>query len=217
MIVSAPRNAVPAEAAELFVVAGVAGAGKSSVAGATVRARGADYFDPGDATRALMRADPRLGRVAAEGLAAQQGLRLLERAISTGRTHAFETTLCRRGAPELLAKAAAGGAAIRVWYAGLASPELHIRRLRARGEREVDADAIRQAFHHSRVNLIELLPSVAALRLYDNSTEADPTKGVAPQPRLLLHLQHRRVVGPDNLGSTPDWARPIVAAALRRA
>jgi len=36
-----------------------------------------------------------------------------------------------------------------------------------------------------------------------------------PQPRLLLHWQGGEIVAPDDLSTTPDWAKPIVAAALK--
>jgi hypothetical protein len=32
---------------------------------------------------------------------------------------------------------------------------------------------------------------------------------------LVLHLDHGEIVGPPDLSSTPDWAKPIVAAALK--
>lgn len=73
----------------------------------------------------------------------------------------------------------------------------------------VSKDLIRRRYQHCRLHLIELLP-----RLYDNSLEADDANGVTPHPLLLLHVDHGEVVGPDNLSATPDWARPVVAAAL---
>jgi predicted ABC-type ATPase len=216
-----PRAASTATAASnLYVLAGVNGAGKSSLAGATFRAQGGDYFNPDEAARELMRVNPKLGQTEANGLAWQQGKRLLERAIAGRLDHAFETTLGAHTLPRLLAEAAAAGIAVHVWYAGLSSPELHLARVAARvkrGGHDIPEDAIRRRYQHSRLNLIELLPNLAALRLYDNSRDADPAMGVAPQPILVLHLDHGQVVAPDNLSATPDWARPIVAAALKRA
>ena len=212
------RSASPVSPASLYVLAGVNGAGKSSVAGATFRAQGSDYFNPDEAARRLMQADRKLGQTEANGLAWQQGRRLLERAIAEGLDYAFETTLGAHTIPRLLGEAAAAGAAVRVWFTGLATPELHVARVRsrvARGGHDIPEDVIRRRYVHSRMNLIELLPSLAALRLFDNSAESDPADGVAPRPVLLLHLERGRVVGPDNLAATPDWARPIVAAALK--
>ena len=201
----------------IFVLAGVNGAGKSSIAGATFRAHGAAYFNPDEAARRLRTANARLNQTEANALAWQQGRRLLERAIAERLDHTFETTLGGHTLPRLLAEAAAAGIAVHVWYAGLASPELHIGRVRSRVQRgghDIPEEAIRRRYQHSRLNLIELMPRLAALRLYDNSAEADPAAGAVPQPVLLLHLDHGRIVAPTDLSGTPDWARPIVAAAL---
>jgi hypothetical protein len=58
------------------------------------------------------------------------------------------------------------------------------------------------------------MPKLAALRVYDNSEEADPAKGHAPKPKLVLHMERGEIVGPRNLAHTPEWAKPIVAAAM---
>jgi hypothetical protein len=55
------------------------------------------------------------------------------------------------------------------------------------------------------------------LRVYDNSDHADPEAGGLPAPRLVLHLEAGLTLGPEDLSQTPDWAKPIVAAALQRA
>jgi hypothetical protein len=34
-------------------------------------------------------------------------------------------------------------------------------------------------------------------------------------PRLVLHLEGGRIVGPQDLSQTPDWAKPIIATALQ--
>jgi len=207
----------PPTGSRIFVLAGVNGAGKSSIAGATFRAHGADYFNPDEAARRLMAANARLDQTEANGLAWQQGKRLLERAIAEHLDHTFETTLGGHTLPRMLGEAVAAGIAVHVWYAGLSSPELHIHRVRSRVQRgghDIPEEAIRRRYQHSRLNLIELIPRLAALRLYDNSAEADPAAGAVPQPVLLLHLDHDRIVAPPDLSGTPDWARPIVAAAL---
>jgi hypothetical protein len=49
------------------------------------------------------------------------------------------------------------------------------------------------------------------LRVYDNSAEGDPRDGVAPQPRLLLHMKGGKIVDSGDLTMTPDWAKPILA------
>ncbi len=202
----------------IYALAGVDGAGKSSIGGAAFRAHGADYFDPDEAARRLRAADPDLDPDEANGLAWQQGRRMLERAIAERLDHAFESTLGAWTYPRLLGEAAQAGIAVHVWYVGLASAEQHLARVAsrvARGGHPIPEDAIRRRHVHSRLNLVELLPSLAALRLYDNSAEADPADGKTPQPRLLLHRVGSRIVAPAGLAGTPEWARPIVAAALK--
>ena len=70
-----------AQAPRLYVLAGVNGAGKSSIGGAMFRASGADYFNPDEAARELMAANPGSTRSKANAVAWHQGKRLLERAI----------------------------------------------------------------------------------------------------------------------------------------
>jgi len=203
--------------ARIYVLAGVNGAGKSSIGGAAFRAFGGDYYNPDEAARALMAAHRGLEQTQANAAAWQQGKALLEQAIAKRLHFAFETTLGASTIPRLLEEAAAQGIAVHVWYAGLASPELHVARVRARvrrGGHDIAETDIRRRYEHSRLNLIRLLPSLAALRLYDNSAEADPASGLAPSPRLLLHMQRGRILGPEDLSATPNWAKPIVAAAL---
>jgi predicted ABC-type ATPase len=204
--------------ARVYVLAGVNGAGKSSIGGAAFRAFGADYYNPDEAARALREANPSLTQTQANAAAWQQGKRLLEHAIAARLDFAFETTLGASTIPRLLAEAASRGIEVRVWYAGLPNPELHITRVRQRvrkGGHDIPEADIQRRYRHSRMNLINLLPSLAALRVYDNSAEADPAAGLAPIPRLVLHMEHGQIVGPSDLSQTPEWAKPIVAAALR--
>ena len=199
------------------MLAGVNGAGKSSLAGAAFRDAGGDYYNPDEAAKLIRQAHPRLSQAEANGLAWQQGRRLLERAIAGRLDFAFETTLGASTMPRLLEDAANKGTAVRVWYVGLASLELHIERVRARvrrGGHDIPEADIRRRFENSRLNLIHLMPRLDALRVYDNSAESDPARGRVPAPELLLHMEGGRIVGPANLARTPSWAKSIVAAAL---
>lgn len=202
----------------IYILAGVNGAGKSSIGGATFRSFGADYFNPDEAARKLIAANPGLAQAEANSAAWHQGRGLLERAIAERLDFAFETTLGGNTIPRLLAEAAARGIEIYVWYAGLASLELHIKRVRARvrrGGHDIAEQDIRRRYEHSRLNLIHLLPRLTALRVYDNSAEADPAAGQAPTLKLVLHTERGKILGPADLSQTPDWAKPIVAAALK--
>lgn len=202
----------------LYVFAGVNGAGKSSIAGAAFRDRGADYYNPDEAARELKAANPGLDQVQANSVAWHRGRELLERAIAGGLDFAFETTLGASTIPKLLIDAARQGIAVHVWYVGLATPELHIARVQARvarGGHDISEEVIRRRFEHSRLNLIQMLPVLAALRVYDNSFAADPTAGKTPAPVLVLHMERGRIRNPQDLPQVPDWAKPIAAAAMK--
>jgi predicted ABC-type ATPase len=200
------------------VLAGVNGAGKSSLGGAALQASGAEFFNPDTAAARLREQQPGLSAAQANGLAWTLGRRALERALAEGLTYAFETTLGGASIARLLLDGARAGAQVHVWFAGLATPELHLRRIAARvaaGGHDIPQAKVRERFDASRANLVKLMPHLASLRVYDNSFEADPRLGRRPQPVLLLHMQAGRVVQHAPLASIPAWAKPVLAAALR--
>lgn len=210
----------PARPSRIYVIAGVNGAGKSSIGGAVFRGFGADYFNPDESARQLIAASPGLDPGEANAAAWRQGVELLKQAMAEHLDFAFETTLGGNTIPRLLAEAAAQGIAIYVWYAGLSTPELHLRRVRSRvrrGGHDVPEQAVRRRYERSRLNLIALLPLLTALRMYDNSAEADPADGATPAPVLVLHSERGKILNPADLPRAPDWAKPIVAAALKLA
>jgi len=202
----------------IYVLAGINGAGKSSIGGAMLRATGADYFDPDEASRRIRSANPALTRAEANSAAWHQGRRLLERAIAERLDFAFESTLGATTIPGLLAEAAAAGIEVRVWYVGLSSLDLHLARVRARvarGGHDIPEADIRRRWETSRLNVVRLLPVLTELRVYDNSDDADPASGSGPVPSLVVHVRRGRIVAPRDLGATAAWAKPIVAAAMR--
>jgi predicted ABC-type ATPase len=142
---------------------------------------------------------------------------MLERAILHRLDFAFETTLGGSTITRLLSEAIAARIEVHVWYVGLADVRLHVARVRARvlaGGHDIAGNVIERRFDHSRLNLIHLLPGLASLRVYDNSADADPARGVAPRPMLVLATIGGRIVAPRDLSRIPGWAKPIVAAAL---
>ena len=202
----------------IYVLAGVNGAGKSSIGGATFRQSGADYFNPDEATQRILEANPGISLEQANSAAWLEGKRLLQRAIAERLDFAFETTLGGTTIPRLLDTACAAGIEVRVWFVGLSSPELHIARVRARvaaGGHDIPEAKIRERFVASRLNLIRLLPKLTELRVYDNSADGDPISGGVPQPRLIVHVADGTVRERCALKDVPDWAKPIVLAALR--
>jgi predicted ABC-type ATPase len=205
-------------APRIYVLAGTNGAGKSSIAGAMLLRQRVEYFNPDEAARRILAANPGISQTQANGAAWHEGKRLLERAIAERLDFAFETTLGGRTITALLERAAARGFEVRIWYVGLNGPELHIARVRARvakGGHDIPEPRIRERYDASRLNLIRLLPSLSELWVYDNSKDADPDAGVAPEPRLILHVRHGAVVGPRDLALTPEWAKAIVAAVIK--
>lgn len=212
-----------AEAVEppcIYVLAGTNGAGKSSIAGAMLLQQGTEYFNPDEAAKRILSANPTLSQIDANSIAWNEGKRLLERAIRARLNFAFETTLGGHTIKSLLESALAEGIHVRIWYVGLNSPELHIARVRARvakGGHDIPEARIRQRYDSSRVNLMELLSTITELRVYDNSEEADPSTGSVPEPKLILHMMHGQVINACELLFVPDWAKPIVAAALKLA
>jgi predicted ABC-type ATPase len=202
----------------IYVLAGVNGAGKSSLGGAAIQASGAEFFNPDVIAARLREQQPGLSAEQANGLAWTLGRRGLEKALAEGLTYAFETTLGGRSIPRLLLAGARDGAQVHMWFAGLATPELHLQRIAARvaaGGHDIPEAKVRERFDASRSNLIKLLPHLASLRVYDNSLEADPRAGKRPQPVLLLQMQAGRVASHAPLRSVPAWAKPVLAAALR--
>jgi len=205
-------------APRIYVLAGTNGAGKSSIAGAMLLRQRVEYFNPDEAARRIRAANPGISQTQANGAAWHEGKRLLERAIAERLDFAFETTLGGRTITALLERAASRGFEVRIWYVGLNGPELHIARVRARvakGGHDIPEPRIRERYDASRLNLIRLLPSLSELWVYDNSKDADPDAGMAPEPRLVLHVRHGAVVGPRDLARTPEWAKAIVAAVIK--
>jgi len=180
--------------------------------------KGTEYFNPDEAASRILLANPTITRAAANSVAWHQGKRLLERAIAEGLNFAFETTLGGRTITALLEPALSEGRDVRIWYVGLRNPELHIARVRARvakGGHDIAESTIRERFDRSRVNLIRLMPRLAELRVYDNSGEADPDAGAIPQPMLLLHMAGGKTVSSCDPAMTPEWAKPILAVAMK--
>jgi len=206
-------------AAVIFVLAGVNGAGKSSIGGAFLRASHRDYFNPDDAARRIREATG-ASVDDANAMAWQEGKLRLESAIETGCSFAFETTLGGTTITRLLQEAARAGFQVIVWFVGLSTPEQHIARVRARvasGGHDIPEEMIRHRWITSRQNLIALMPFLTELRVFDNSQNGDPATGTIPSPRELLRWSREAIVRPDAevLATTPEWAKAIVTMALK--
>ena len=203
----------------LFVLAGVNGAGKSSVGGQVLSQAGLSWFNP-DAFARELSAEIAVSPAAATARSWHEGVRRLDDAIRLRRNHAFETTLAGRTIVSRLTGTARSHD-ILMWYCGLASADLYVRRVHARvnaGGHDIPEAVVRARIPRSTANLIGLLPHLTHLHLYDNSAEV---RGGAPipDPVLVLEVKAGTVVFPAlrdlaALRATPDWAKPIVEAAL---
>jgi predicted ABC-type ATPase len=181
------------------------------------RQRGAEYFNPDEAARRILSVNPAITQEKANSAAWNEGKRLLERAILERRNFAMETTLGGHTLAALLEKATLAGIEVRVWYVGLESPELHIARVRSRverGGRDIPEAKIRERYARSIWNLIQLLPKLTEVFVYDNSAEADPHSGHVPNPKLILHARKGTRLATCDLKQAPHWAKPILMAAM---
>jgi predicted ABC-type ATPase len=205
-------------APEIYVLAGTNGAGKSSIIGAIILKQGATYFNPDEATKRILAANAGVTLDEANSAAWHEGTRLLQRAIDERLDFAFETTLGGRTITEMLRSAISAGFEVRVWYVGLKSPELHIARVRARvarGGHDIPTERILERYDRSRYNLIRLLPGLTELWMYDNSEEGDPSTGALPKPKLIVHVDHKRIIEILDLRTAPEWTKPILVEAIK--
>jgi predicted ABC-type ATPase len=202
----------------LFVLAGVNGAGKSSVGGHLLERQRLTWFNPDTFARELM-ATSGCNQPTANAHAWNESVRRLDEAIASGNSHAFETTL---GGDTVATRIAAATEThdVLMWFCGLASPDLHVARVRARvaaGGHDIPEARIRERYPRALQNLIAVMPRLAHLQVYDNSADADVGSAI-PDPRLVLEMQNGRLTWPgpsdvDALGRTRDWAKPLVEAA----
>jgi predicted ABC-type ATPase len=213
---SRTRPTAPVRRPVLLVLAGVNGAGKSSIGGnVMLRRAGLAWFNPDTYTRLLVQSGLPLPEANAQ--AWRHGVDLLDRAIAAGHNHAFETTL---GGQTMVRKIAAAAQThdVLVWFCGLSSPEQHLARVAARvaaGGHDIPQAKIRERWVNAPLHLIALMPHLAELRVFDNS--ADAAVGARVQdPVPVLHVRQGQVVFPQSLQElqrTPGWAKAIVKAA----
>lgn len=199
----------------ITVIAGVNGAGKSSIAGASVRNAGGDYFNPDEIARSLMQADAQLSLSQANAQAWKMGFDQLSRAIKDGRDYTFETTLGGNSICQLLHDAIDQGHDVRIFFCGLASPDLHIERVASRvanGGHDIPEDKIRERWKGAIHNMLGLIPKCSAVRVFDNSEPADES---GPHLVCLFSLTGD-VFDSHPVNPMPEWAKPLASAAIKR-
>jgi len=179
-------------------------------------AKGGAYFNPDLFARQLVAAG--LPHDEANGVAWKAGFDGLRRAIAGHENFSFETTLGGRSIVEELHRAVEAGLAVCIWYVGLATPELHIARVQARvasGGHDIPTAKIRERYPKSLANLVSLVGKAAEIHVFDNSTESPEG---APAAQLVFRMRGRKLVEPDLetlLADSPEWAKPLVAAAVQ--
>lgn len=201
----------------IYVLAGVNGAGKSSVGGHALAQAGLGWFNPDTFARQLIETTG-CPLAEANGAAWQEGVRRLAHAIASGGDFAFETTL---GGNTIAAKlrAATRTHDVLMWFCGLDTPEHHLARVKFRvsqGGHNIPEAKIRERCVSSIANLVALQPHLAQLQVYDNSIDVAPHTPI-PNPRLLLQMEHGRITWPYELQSLrdiSDWAKPLLEVAL---
>jgi predicted ABC-type ATPase len=203
----------------LYVLAGVNGAGKSSIGGYLLKRDGLSWFNPDTFAREL-KAATGCDQETANAHAWQEGMRRFDEAVAKNLNYAFETTLGGKTVTAKILKATKTHDVL-IWFCGLSSPELHIARVKARvmaGGHPIPEEKIRERYPQAQLNLIKLMPHVAYIKAYDNSVEA-ATDGTVPDPLLVLEMENGKVTSPaaDDLKAlrrAPEWARAILEAAL---
>jgi predicted ABC-type ATPase len=204
----------------LYVLAGVNGAGKSSIGGYLLEHDGLTWFNPDTFAREV-RAGTGCDQESANAQAWQEGMRRFDEAVATGSSHAFETTLGGKTVTARILEATKTHEVL-IWFCGLSSPELHIARVAARvaaGGHPIPELKIRERYPQAQLNLIKLMPHVSCIKVYDNSVEA-PADGTVPDPLLVLEMEDGQVIwpAPDDLEAlqrVPEWTKSILEAALR--
>lgn len=211
-----PQHPTAGPRGQILVLAGVNGAGKSSVLGEAVLQAGGEFVNPDAAARTIREATPSLSVQEANAMAWERGRDQLAHAIATQGFYAFETTLGGTTITALLDQALDAGLDVHMNYVGLANPEQHIARVAARvarGGHAIPDATIRARYDSSREHLIHLLPRLTSLVLYDNSVDAPPEGGEAPAPVKLLSMERGIATMHVQPADVPEWTKPIIAAA----
>jgi len=203
----------------IFVLAGVNGAGKSSVGGHLLTDFDLTWYNPDSFARELIQSSG-VTQEEANSQAWEYGRAQLENAIHKKLNFAFETTLGANTIPNMLLEATKTHNVI-VWFCGLCSLEQHISRVEKRvanGGHPIPEKKIHERWVNSRINLIKLMPHLTYIQVFDNSQEVADHEDI-PAPALILEMHDGKLLFPPmqdtkTLLNTPDWAKPILQAAI---
>ena len=87
----------------IYVIAGVNGAGKSSIQGAAILRANGHYYNPDEAATRLRLVNPELTQIEANSIAWHNGVELLRKAIKEKLDYSFESTLGANTIPDYYA------------------------------------------------------------------------------------------------------------------
>lgn len=197
----------------ITVIAGVNGAGKSSVAGASIRLAGGEYFNPDEVARQLQSEDASLSQYDANSRAWKTGYEQLVYAIQQDIDYTCETTLGGHSITQRLHEAIESGVQVRIFYVGLSSPELHIERVKYRvskGGHDIPKEIIRKRYISSIHNMMSLLPGCEQVVVLDNSA---PMNNNQPQIKKLFTVNAGFITIIEQ--TMPLWAKPLAATGLK--
>jgi predicted ABC-type ATPase len=200
----------------ILVGAGTNSAGKSSIVQPFIESAGGAYFNPDQYAHALI--ERGMPPSEANAMAWTRGYDRLCSAVERGSAYAFETTLGGHSIAYQVMRALALGRRVVILYVGLASPELHLQRIRervARGGHDIPEDKVRQRYDDSRKNLLSFIGTAATIRVWDNSTQtADGRPAFAQE---VFRIENRILTLPDGTdpGQVPGWVRPMLAQAIK--
>lgn len=198
---------------KILVLAGVNGAGKSSVGGYQLAQVKHSWFNPDDYAREY-RNITHCSQVEANSKAWQESIERLAKALDKGQSYAFETTLGGTTITKMLREASKTHE-VYIWFCGLSSAEKHIERVQLRvkhGGHAIPEQKIRTRYVDSILNLNALIPVVAMVSIHDNSTDADEN-GTIPELIRVASIENGQLIWPASLADlkkTPDWAKPIL-------
>ena len=218
MLGSLPTPGCPPQARDdmpIFLAAGTNGAGKSSIIEAMMLDAGGEYFNADRLARELCEANAELTLEQANVVVWHEMVRQLELAIDVRGTFVFETTLGGSTIRSHLERAIALGIDVHVWYAGLESVDLHIARVAARvasGGHPIEEIRIRDRFATGPLNLLRLMPSLAYLKVVDNTADASTSDRI--EPLVVLEMERSRIRYALDLATAPLWAGPLLTLAL---
>lgn len=195
------------------MIAGVNGAGKSSIAGARIRDAGGEYFNPDEVARQLRNENSALSMQDANAQAWKMGYDHLVDAIIQDKDYIFETTLGGNSITQLLHDAIINEIQIRIFYCGLSSPELHIERVKYRvskGGHGISEEKIRERYISSIHNMMTLLPGCYQVEVIDNSSFLTNNK---PAIKKLFSVKSGKIKIFEK--DMPDWAKSLATIGLK--